>query len=161
MIAKKSSALAQLVNQGANVNCICTRHEKAGRTPLFYAVSLDAKHVVQTLVDLDANMQQVMSDGETPLSMAVKNESYDGTDMVRLLLSLGTDPEALQEDLDLNLTMQYWVQQAKLFRIDRESTEILRPFRLQHLWRIPFWVVGQRIACRMIRKQVHLTCKCL
>ena len=61
-------------------------HRVAGRTPLSYAVAMNLSSTVLTLLDLGADINQTMGKSTTALTIAVRNEKLDGTEMVRLLL---------------------------------------------------------------------------
>ena len=150
---KPRGVLLQWIARGADINHIRTKHVPAGRSALCYAVSRNDQETVRNLIELDADVNLVFEDGETALTVAVKNV-YDGTDMVRWLLSFGADPGPA-EKLDLNLTMRYWVDQARLFPIFREQMSFLKPVNLHGLPRISFFVVGQRIAVRQLRRSVR------
>jgi ankyrin repeat protein len=65
------------------------------------------------LFDLGASVNQRMEDNVTALSLAATNSRWDGTEMVRLLLSKRADPSVLAtagvDVKKLNVTMQYWL----------------------------------------------------
>lgn len=151
---KPHNVLERWVNAGANVNAMSKQHVEAGRTPLCYAVNQNDFVTVQNLITLGADLNQKCEDGESALTIAIQNKAYDGTEMFRLLLSHGADHTHAQK-YDLNISMKYWVEQAKLFPVTKEQIEILKPFDLQELARISYCVVGQRIAVRMLRRSVR------
>jgi len=99
------------------INGLCRRDMPGGRTPLSYAVKMNLLHVAEDLIDLGANPNQLMMDDTTPVSalvLAATNDKWDGTEMLRLLLSKRADPSVLHRagiSIDsLNITMQYWLE---------------------------------------------------
>ena len=154
VISKKSaSSLQRWVGHGANTNHIFREHCKAGRSALCYAVQQNDADMVNSLVGLNADVNMRMDDGETALSLAIKNKKYDGTDMTRLLLSKGADVSSM-EGLKLNVTMEYWMEQARIFPVDETRRKRLAPFNLSNIVELPYCVIGQRFAMHSLRDMV-------
>jgi hypothetical protein len=95
------------------VNGLCKRDVPEGRTPLAYAAKMNYRAMADHLLDLGASLNQRMEDSVTALSLAATNDRWDGTEMVRLLLSKRADPSVLEmvgvDVKQLNVTMQYWL----------------------------------------------------
>ena len=98
----------------------------------------------------------------TALTVAVMNEKKDCTEMVRLLLSLGSCPEEVDEILQdkqqklkyMNRTMRYWLKHAKnTGQIDPAMMENNRKCPPMHkLHEIHYAVVGQKPAIASIEE---------
>eukprot|EP00960_Hanusia_phi_P024208 713382-Hanusia_phi.AAC.3 len=154
VISKKSiSSLQRWVLHGANTNHVFREHCKFGRSALCYAVQQNDATMVSNLLALDADVNMKMDDGETALSLAIKNKKYDGTDMTRLLLSKGADVVSM-EGLKLNVTMEYWMEQAGIFPVDERRRKRLEPFHLSNIVELPYCVIGQRFAMHSIRDMI-------
>jgi hypothetical protein len=83
----------------------------------------------------------------------VKNEQYDGTEMVRVLLARGADQAQLAEvEPLLNKTMQYWRLRAQERRPFQQR--MLKAFKLEGLREVEFAVVGQQAATTAISNQI-------
>src|SRR5690606_32704712 len=80
----EASALARLIDQGADVNAA----QPDGATALHWAVYRGDLAAVETLVDAGASVQSPNRNGATPLSLACENGNVD---VVRLLLDAGAD----------------------------------------------------------------------
>ena len=96
------------------INGLCRRDVPGGRTPLSYAVKCNLQSVAEDLIDLGADPNQLMDGSVSALSLAATNDRWDGTEMLRLLLSKRADPSVLRQagiSIDsLNITMQYWLK---------------------------------------------------
>jgi hypothetical protein len=152
-------------------NRICYRDDQnEGRTPLSYAAALNDENTVRNLIKLGADPCKVMpnQDGSqnttTALTLAVMNETNDCTEMVRILLSLGSKPEEVDfvlttKDLKrkyINRTMKYWLKTAK--QVMRPDPVVLEQYRhlppMDRLHEIQYAVVGQKPALSAIEEML-------
>eukprot|EP00937_MAST-01D_sp_MAST-1D-sp2_P001925 g1925.t1 len=144
------------------------------RTPLAIAVEYNHCDFARELLCLEpraADVNLVLPDGETALTLAAKNTQYDGTEMVRVLLARGADPTCLESLLHvgeedggggddagesaqhhLNRTMRYWVARARERR--RFNDTLLRKFRLDGLREVEFAVVGEQAATKQMTDRI-------
>uniref|UniRef100_A0A6T7VQM6 AAA+ ATPase domain-containing protein n=1 Tax=Cryptomonas curvata TaxID=233186 RepID=A0A6T7VQM6_9CRYP len=147
---KPRTEFEALVRRGAEVDCLCQR---TGRTPLAYAVNENDYRVVRDLIDLRADVNLVMPGGHTALKTAILNPNHDGTEMARLLLSKGAGHEGVRDVVgpsNVNVTVQYWLDQAALYPVTKKKQDQLRPFGLERLLEIYFGVIGERLAARIL-----------
>ena len=122
-------------------------------SPLAYAVKTDNQITVLHLLQLQAQVNLVMPDGETALTIAAKNKELDGTDMVRFLLSKGADHRAVPrmcEKSCINITMAYWLHQAEIYPVTQLKKNALRHTGLERLPESFFQVVGERYAVQAL-----------
>ena len=132
--------------------CSLQHVKDGGRTALAYAVASNRDDTVRDLVTLGADVDQRMGAATTALTVAILNERMDGTEMVRLLLSLGSDPdparlaEAGIEEGDLNITMRYWLHRAREEPpITREEAAMYAKFApLDRIREAQFSIVGEK-----------------
>ena len=108
-----TEAREQGINNKDLLNGLFKRDVPEGRTPLAYAANMNLCAMADHLLDLGASVNQRMDDNITALSLAATNDRWDGTEMVRLLLSKRADPSVLAtagvDVKQLNITMQYWL----------------------------------------------------
>ena len=108
-----TEAREQGINNKDLLNGLSKRDVPEGRTPLAYAAKMNLHAMADHLLDLGASPNQRMDDNITALSLAATNDRWDGTEMVRLLLSKRADPSVLAtagvDVKQLNITMQYWL----------------------------------------------------
>ena len=140
-----------------------------GRTPLSYATAMCDEAAVRNLIKLGADPCKVMpsQDGTrhtTALVLAVTNEHRDGTEMVRLLLSLGAMPQEVDKVLTtkelkrkyINRTMKYWLKTAR--HVIRPDPKVMEQFRclppMDKLHEIHYAVVGQKPALMAIEEKL-------
>ena len=134
------------------LNRCSLQHKDDGRTALAYAVASNRDDTVRDLVTLGADVDKRMGEATTALTVAILNERMDGTEMVRLLLSLGSDPdparlgEAGIEEGDLNITMRYWLHRAREEPpITREEAAMYAKFApLDRIREAQFSIVGEK-----------------
>ena len=143
-------------------------------TALVTAVKYNCVDSVRALLDLGASINVTDENGETPLNHAVANESFDGTEIARVLLSKGADYSSLESTklptltpdhkdfnpklLEENLTLQYWLTRAREIYplpINEERKADLSMFGLQGVDEIQFGIIGERHAVRMIINSVN------
>ena len=143
------------------INSLYCEHELEGRTPLAYAVYQNNETVVQNLVLCKADLAVVMGHSTTALTLAVTNAKFDGSSMVRLLLSMGADPAEIDKagivEKELNITMQYWFRKAKAIgrksKKDLERLELVPPMHRLH--ELQYALVGQFVAMNMITSALN------
>jgi len=138
------------------INVLYFQHQDDGRTPLAYAVANNNEKAVRNLVELKVDLSVVMGVSTTALTLAVTNTKFDGTNMVRMLLSMGADPAEIDKAgiivKDLNITMQYWLRKAKAVgRKSKEDLEFLEKAPPMHrMHELQYALVGQFVAIDMI-----------
>ena len=128
------------------------------RTPLSVAVMHNQVAFARVLLSLEpraADPNLVLPDGETALTLAVKHEHHDCTEMVRVLLARGADPaqlDPLVDDARLNYTMRYWKKRAH----ERApfDEQLLKAFALDGLREVEFSVVGEEAATKQIMDSI-------
>ena len=103
--------LRHAVARGADLDL-----EYGGQTPLSVAVQFRAVQTAAALCDLGASVDKAAPGlrGMTPLLYALTDEgAFDNTEMVRMLLSRGADPNKLHNgktarQLARNVTQEHW-----------------------------------------------------
>jgi uncharacterized membrane protein YgcG len=113
---------------------------------------LNKFQTVRDLIDLRADVNAVMGEHTTALTLAITNPKLDGTEMVRLLLSKSattTGLAAAKIDVDkLNVTMQHWLAKAMktppLSKEDLEHRAKLPP--MHKMCELKYALVGQEVA---------------
>ena len=148
--------------RGVDPNAMYTNKKGEQRTPLAFAVEFNNDAFARHLLELepeaaDPNLRMPPTEecpaGDTPLTLAVKNEQFDGTEMVRVLLARGADQAQLAEvEPLLNKTMQYWRLRAQERRPFQQR--MLKAFKLEGLREVEFAVVGEQAATTAISNQI-------
>eukprot|EP00808_Paulinella_micropora_P007573 g31989.t1 len=149
--------LEPLLRQGADINGLTSKHY----SPLGYAVQLNQLATVELLLELKADLHQKMGTmrDRNVLRIAVETKSYDSTEMVRVLLSKGSDPYSAQPPAD-NLSMRHWFQRAKQLRRDQTpemKAHELKVYEDAKAPRVPelyFGIIGQLPALHSMIEQV-------
>lgn len=154
-IIQKSSkpALQACLDKEVGINSI---DEELAHSPLSLAVERNFVTVARNLIDLRADVNLTVN-GESPLSRAVANGSYDGTEMARMLLSKGADEASLLKScivepsmIENNLCLSYWLNRAKKFPKDQRRKQKLRNFDLEKVDELEFGIIGEEPALRMV-----------
>lgn len=135
------------------------RDEKNGYTPLVYAVIADRIKAVDLLLDNGADVDFPTDKGVTALEAAIRSKYWEGSDMVRHLLSRGASTESVREKLPtLNLTgvMKYWIQRAEARpKMTPEKQQRLKSVGCQRLPELEMSVIGQQPAIALLCKLVQ------
>ena len=149
--------------RGIDPNALYANKQGAQRTPLAYAVEFNNDAFARFLLELepvaaDPNLRMPPTPdcpgGDTALTLAAKNEQYDGTEMVRILLARGADQAQLAEVPEdcMNRTMRYWRTRACERRVFKQK--MLKAFKLEGLREVEFAVVGEQAATTAISNQI-------
>ena len=135
---------------------------------LSYATAMCDESTVRNLITLGADPCKIMHSKDntdkttTALTLAVMNEKNDCTEMVRLLLSLGSLPTEIDLVLTtkesrkkyINRTMKYWLKHSK--QMGRPDPVILKQYKhlppMDKLHEIQYAVVGQKPAVAAIEQ---------
>eukprot|EP00937_MAST-01D_sp_MAST-1D-sp2_P006743 g6743.t1 len=113
------------INIDAVVNCPTGEQ----RTPLAVAVMYNNGEFARILTQCGADPDVRMPDGETALTLAIQaieSEShFDGTEIVRMLLSRGATPLVPGHVLyqEMNITMKYWMDTAPEAADDSDDSD--------------------------------------
>lgn len=170
LIADADSVFA--IDVGADVGMVQSdlvnrpsfRHDaEEGRTPLSYAVAKNLERRLFDLIDLGANVSKPMasdSSVKTALAIAATNPKRDGTEMVRILLSKGANPDEISaagiDMKSLGLGMRYWLDKARRIGATEQS-ELSHAKKLPPMDRVlelNYAVVGQEAAIEVIQTEL-------
>jgi len=151
--------LLKVLKEGADINMAA---EANGLTPLGWAVIGNHVQTAEDLVNIGADVNLLIRDKTTALTLALSGQEFDGTEMVRCLLFLGADPqqvEFLNKDAkDVvadNVSMSYWLDRASKRPITPEKRARLQRMDLVGVPRLEFAVVGQELAVRYIIQRIQ------
>ena len=177
----ESAGLLDLVNQ------LCYWHVLEGRTPLAYATVLNLTPTVRVLIDLKADVNaevcppvasecaaplasirstSQMGASKTALTLAVDNKKFDGTEMVRLLLSKGANPEQLEAaGIDegsseyreqLNVSMRHWLSVARRVGVQDEKMKahLAHLPSMDKMHELHYSIVGEEPAVALIKRSL-------
>lgn len=132
-----------------------------GRTPLSYAVAKNLVKRLDHLIDLGADVSKIMESGvstSTALTIAATNSKRDGTEMVRILLSKGANPDEISmcgvEEKALGLGMRYWLDKARRVGVPNKSklAHLKSTPPMDRLHELDYAVVGEEAAVSVIQE---------
>eukprot|EP00662_Eupelagonemidae_sp_cell21_P000034 gene34-biopygen109881 len=112
-----------------DINTPCYDEHGTPLPALGWAVNRNRVRTAGHLIDLGATVNEPMGK-EYALTMALKLNVYDGTEMVRVLLAKGADPkmaEAVPAEYS-NMTTEYWINVAYKRRVFQQDK--LKHFKL-------------------------------
>ena len=140
-------------------------NEDKGRTPLSYAVAKNLKARIDDLLDLGADVSGTMTSqdeeepaSETALTIAATNQKRDGTEMLRILLSKGANPDEISsagvDEKSLGLTMRYWLDKARRIGVPNQNklAHLKKTPPMDRLHELDYAVVGEEAAVSVIRE---------
>ena len=130
------------------------------RSLLSFAVAFDNIPAARLLIEMGADVNLLMPDGKTALWVAILNDRFDGSEMVRVLLEEGANPSFLfQNELPLSkgrsISMRYWLRRA--LEMNAPPEDLQRALKLQRLDKIPrirLCAIGQNYAMDQIRRKL-------
>jgi len=134
-----------------------------GNPLLAYAIRANTKKVVDYLISQGANVNDVDRNGDPLIFLPFTNDLHDGTDMGRHLFSRGASPHVTMktgercklEDVATNPTAKYWIREAKRQpEMPLKSLEALKSARCAWIKGLPFTVVGQPVAKKIVKEAV-------
>ena len=136
-----------------------------GRTPISYAVAKNLKQRLSDLIDLGADVSKTMTNQDdengapvTALVIAATNPKRDGTEMVRILLSKGANPEEIftagVDEKSLGLGMRYWLDKARRIGVPSQTklAHMKKTPPMHHLHELDYAVVGEEAAVSVIQQ---------
>ena len=107
-----------------------------------------------------------MGASKTALTLAVDNTKFDGTEMVRLLLSKGANPEQLEaagideESFEyreqLNVSMRYWLSVARRVGVQDEvmRAHLAKLPSMDRMHELHYSIVGEEPAVALIKRSL-------
>jgi DNA polymerase III delta prime subunit len=135
--------------------------------PLGWAVIADRADIVALLLDRGADIDHRTVKGHTAIYLAI-TQLYDGSEMVRYLLSRGAKYEA--KDVlppntvftspvitdKLTESMKYWLKRAGELPISERRQDVLKKLDCIGLRQLSFGLVGQRLASSLLTESTIL-----
>ena len=94
----------------------------------------------------------------TALVIAATNPKRDGTEMVRILLSKGANPEEIStagvDEKSLGLGMRYWLDKARRIGVPSQTklAHMKKTPPMHHLHELDYAVVGEEAAVNVIQQ---------